>query len=721
MTSPFYHIPYYPAFDQMTPENAEPAIRRMLAECRATVDALENSATPTWQGLILPLHDACHPLFDAWGILSHMLSVMNSDAWRRVQESLQPEIVAFSLRIGQSRAFYEGFRALQSADQAAPSLTPVRRRILAQTLQNAEQAGVGLPPEQQSRFNAIQTELARISTAFHNHVLDATKAFSLTLHSREETDGLPPALLAVTSQTARQSLALQSPEDPTRGDRSRACVKCTEAHMEGECPHEPPQPASELGPWKITLDTAVYLPFMMHSRNRTARETLYRAYATRASSGETDNTPLIEQSLALRRELAGLLGYATFADLSLSNKTAKTVAAVDALIAQLADASRAAGQQESADLLAFARANGFTEEALKPWDITFWSERQREHLYDYSDEELSRYFLFPRVLEGLFHLASRLFGITITPADGEAPTWHPDVRFFRVADADGTPRACFFLDPYSRPETKSGGAWMNDFRTRERLSDGTVKLPMALLVCNQSVPVGSEPPVMRFQEVATLFHEFGHALQHMLTTVEDPEASGVNGIEWDAIEIASQFMENWCYDRSTLEGLSRHAETGETLPDALFDRLVAAKNYRAGSAMLRQLFFAATDMDLYARYPRPEWPDADAVKRLNAAKYSPSPMLPDDRFLCSFGHIFGGPYSAGYYSYKWSEVFSADAFAAFEDAGLDKADAVCATGRLLRNTLLALGGGTDPSEVFRLFRARDPSIAPLLRHAGLAK
>jgi oligopeptidase A len=700
MNSPFYHIPYYPAFDQMTPENAEPAIRLMLAESRAAVDALEASSSPSWAGLVKPLHDACHPLFDAWGILCHMLSVMNSDAWRRVQESLQPEIVAFSLRVGQSRAFYDGFRALQSADKASPCLTPVQRRILTQTLRSAEQAGVGLAPDQQARFNAIQMELARLSTAFRNHVLDATKAFSLTLHTRDEVDGLPPALLAVTSQAARQSLAPQSPPAP----------------VEGECPHEP---SPEHGPWKITLDTAVYLPFMMHSRNREAREKLYRAYVTRASSGASDNTPLIEQMLSLRRELAGLLGYATFADLSLSNKTAKTVAAVDALIEQLESASRDAAQHEASDLLAFARARGFAEETLQPWDLTFWAERQREHLYDYSDEELSRYFLFPRVLEGLFALAARLFGIAITPADGEAPVWHPDVRFFRVADENGTPRACFFLDPYSRPETKSGGAWMNDFRTRERLGDGSVKLPMALLVCNQSVPVGNEPPVMRFQEVNTLFHEFGHALQHMLTTVEEPEASGVNGIEWDAIEIASQFMENWCYDRGTVKGLSRHAETGEHLPDALFDRLVAAKNYRAASAMRRQLYFAATDMDLYARYPRPEWPDAETVKRLNAAKYSPTPPLPEDRFLCSFSHIFGGGYAAGYYSYKWSEVLSADAFAAFEEAGLDNAEAVRATGRRFRDTLLALGGGTDPSEVFLLFRGRAPAIAALLRHAGL--
>lgn len=686
--SPFYHIPYYPAFDRMTPENATPAFGQLLAEARAAVDALEQNIVPSWSGLMRPLHDACHPLYDAWGLLSHMLSVMNSEAWRRVQESVQPDIVAFSLRVGQSRAFYDGFRALRDADQAAPCLTPVQRRILAKTIQSAEQSGVGLAPEQQVRFNAIQMELARLSTAFRNNLLDATKAYSLILRTPGEAEGLPPALLAATAQAAKEA-------------------------------GEPATP--EHGPWKITLDAAVYLPFMMHSRNRTAREHLYRAFATRAASGALDNTPLIEQLLALRRELAGLLGYPHFAALSLSNKTAKTVEAVDTLVARLADASRDAGRCEAADLQAFARANGFTEDPLQPWDITYWAERQREHLYDYSDEELSRYFLFPRVLEGLFSLAERLFGIDITPADGEAPTWHPDVRFFRVADQNGTPLACFFLDPYSRPETKSGGAWMNDFRTRDRRPDGSLQLPMALLVCNQSAPVGNAPPVMRFQEVNTLFHEFGHALQHMLTTVDEPDASGVNGIEWDAIEIASQFMENWCYDRGTLKGLSRHAETGEPLPDALFDKIVAAKNYRAATAMLRQLFFAATDMDLYARYPRPEWPDADAVKRADAAKYSPTPLLAEDRFLCSFSHIFGGGYAAGYYSYKWSEVVSADAFAAFEEAGLADDAAVRATGRRFRDTLLALGGGADPAEVFLLFRGKGPSADALLRHSGLCR
>jgi len=686
--NPFLSIPHLPAFDRMTPDAAEEAFARLLPEAYAAVDALEKSIVPSWSGLVRPLYDACHPLYDAWSLLSHMLAVMNSDGWRRVQQDLQPKIVAFSLRVGQSPVFYDGFRTLRDLDRRAPCLTPVQRRILDKTIQSAEQSGVGLPPDKQARFNEIQKELAAIGTSFRNNVLDATKTYSLTLRDLRDVEGLPPALLAVTAQAARAA---------------------------GESGATP-----EGGPWRITLDTAVYMPFMMHSRNRAARETLNRAFATRAAADPFDNTPLLARSLALRRELASLLGYATFADLSLSNKTARTVAAVDNLIARLDEATRDASRREAEDLLAFARSRGFAETALQPWDIAFWAERQREHLYDYSDEELSRYFLFPRVLDGLFSLAKRLFGVTIEPADGQAPVWHPDVRFFRVADADGKPLACFYLDPYSRPETKSGGAWMNELRTRDRRPDGTLTLPVAVLVCNQSVPVGDVPPVMRFQEVNTLFHEFGHALQHMLTTVDEPDASGVNGIEWDAIEIASQFMENWCYDRATLKKLSCHAESGETLPDDLFDRVVAAKNYRAAAAIRRQLYLAATDMDLYARFPRPEWPDADAVKRHNAAKYSPTPHLPEDRFLCSFSHIFSGAYAAGYYSYKWSEVMSADCFAAFEEAGLDNEAAVRATGRRYRDTILARGGSEAPSEVFRLFRGRAPTIDALLRHYGLA-
>ncbi len=673
----------------MTPKNASEAFEPLINEANAAIDSLERNVVPSWPSLMRPLYDVCHPLHDAWNMLCHMLSVMNDEAWRKVQAKVQPEIVAFALRVSQSRKFYEGYLALREDDRKHGSLSPVRRRILAQAIRSAEQTGVGLSSAAQARFNAIQTELSRLATNFRNNVLDATKSFSLILTKPEELEGLPTSLLSVAEIAAHN--------DKIKQDRQ----------------------AVGKGPWKITLDTAVYLPFMKNSRNRQAREQLYRAHVARASADACDNTPLIESIITLRHELAALLGYQTYADLSLSEKSAKTVPYVDQLIEKLASASRSAGELEIRALTEFARASGFNDDRLQPWDMLFWMERQSESLYGYSEEELSIYFPFPRVLEGMFHLAERLFGIVIKTADGEAPVWHPDVRFFKVADMDNTPLACFYLDPYSRPATKSGGAWMNDFRTRDRKPDNRLQLPMALLVCNQSVPVDNNPPLMRFNEITTLFHEFGHALQHMLTTVEEPQASGVNGIEWDAIEIASQFMENWCYDRPTVKLLSRHAETGAPLPDDLFDKLVAAKNHFAANNMLRQLFLAAIDIDLYARYPRPEWPDADAVKRRNASLFLPEALLPEDRFLCSFSHIFAGAYAAGYYSYKWSEVFSADAFAAFEEAGLDNEPAVRDVGKRFRSTLLALGGGADPVEIFKMYRGQVPTVDALLRHSGL--
>ncbi|MBP5509602.1 MAG: M3 family metallopeptidase [Kiritimatiellae bacterium] len=690
--NPFFEIPQFPDFAAMTPELADEALTALLPACSAAFDKVEQDiasrladggATLDWNNCDRAVYEATLPLSDAWGMVGHLISVMNSDGWRAVQEKFIPLLVPFFLRVSQSDVLYRAYRAMRDRDAASPFLSKVQRRILAKSILGMEHSGVGLEGEAKARFNAIQQELATLATTFRNHLLDATKAFSLTLEKREEVEGLPDSLLAVTAQAAG-------------GDKDK-------------------------GPWKITLDAAVYVPFMRYSRNAAARETVYRAHCTRASSGETDNTEIIERILSLRREYANLLGYPTYADLNLSTKMAKTVQNVDSLTGELADAARDVAKRENEELEAFANADPRgTSLPYVPWNVSFWSECRREALYDYSDEELSRYFPFERVLEGLFALAVRLFGIRIEAADGEAPVWHKDVRFFRVSDgSDGRTLAYFYLDPFSRPETKSGGAWVNPLRPLDRHPDGAVTLPVVSLVCNQTVPVGGAGPVMRLREIETLFHEFGHSLQHMLTVIDLPAASGMEGIEWDAVEIASQFMENWCYDYPTLASLSRHSETGETLPESLFKKVLAAKNYRAATAMMVQLEYGATDMDLYARYPREGWSNANDVKEYNFARFSFTPQFAEDRFLCGFSHIFGGGYAAGYYSYKWSEVLSADAFSAFEEAGLDNESAVQATGRRYRDTILAMGGGTDPAEVFRLFRGRDPSIDAILRHNGL--
>jgi oligopeptidase A len=551
---------------------------------------------------------------------------------------------------------------------------------------------VGLQGQKRERFNEIQQELARLSTAFSNHVLDATKAFALTLDTPEDVEGLPPSLLQLAAQAARQAGATTA--------------------------------TPEHGPWRITLDYPSFGPFLEHSRRRDLREQLYRAFITRASSGAEDNTPLLGSILSLRQEQAQLLSYNSFAELSLASKMAPDVATVERFLEELRQASFTAARQDLEDLRNCARAAGATEaENLCHWDLAFWAERLREQRYNFNDEELRPYFPLPRVLDGLFALVQRLFGIQIRPAPGETAAWHEDVRFFRVYDDQERPIAAFYLDPYSRPAEKRGGAWMDECVGRSRILAApgqTVRLPAAYLICNQTPPVDGKPALMSFNEVKTLFHEFGHGLHHMLTTVDYGLAAGIHNVEWDAIELPSQFMENWCYHRETLMGMSAHVETGEPLPEELYRKLCAARTYRAGSLMLRQLFFACLDIALHHHFdPQGSETPFDVQQRV-AALTTVLPPLSEDRFLCSFGHIFAGGYAAGYYSYKWAEVLSADAFAAFEEAGLDNAVALTATGRRYRNSILALGGSRPPMEVFREFRGREPSTAALLRHSGLA-
>jgi oligopeptidase A len=484
------------------------------------------------------------------------------------------------------------------------------------------------------------------------------------------------------------------------------------------------QGTAATGPWRITLDFPSFGPFLEHSRRRDLREQLYRAFITRASSGDQDNTPLINRILQLRQQECDMLGYAHFADLSLASKMAPNVAAVEQLLEELRQASFDAAHQELVDLRDFARAQRAEEaDDLTHWDLPFWFERLREDRYHFSDEELRPYFPLPQVLEGLFALAHRLFGVHIEPADGEVPVWHDDVRFFRIYDEQDQEIAAFYLDAYSRPAEKRGGAWMDSCIGRSRLlaePGKAVRLPVAYLTCNQTPPVDGKPSLMNFTELRTLFHEFGHGLHHMLTKVDYGMAAGIRNVEWDAVELPSQFMENWCYHRDTLMGLSAHVDTGAPLPQALYDKLCAARNYRSGSLMLRQLYFAFMDLELHARFDPNGSDTIFDVQRRIAAKTTPLPPLPEDRFLCSFGHIFAGGYAAGYYSYKWAEVLSADAFAAFEEAGLTDASALAETGRRYRNTVLALGGSQAPMDIFKAFRGREPDSTALLRHAGLA-
>ncbi len=706
-----------PPFEAIKPQHVVPAMTQLLAELDENLATLEVKVRPTWSGLVEPLDRLVERLKWSWRIVSHLMNVKNSPELRKAYETVQPKVVQFLNKLKQSQPLYEAFKALRAGDAWA-SLDSAQQRIVEAAIRDAELSGVGLGGEKregvaqspQARFNAIDLELAELSTKFANNVLDATKAFSLTLTNFDEIDGLPPSLTSLAAQAAGAA-----------GEENAT---------------------AENGPWRITLDTPSFGPFIQHSTRRDLREKLYKAFISRASSGELDNAPVIERILQLRQEKAMLLGFNSFAELSLASKMAPNIEAVEALLEEMLSVSFDAAAKEMDELKAFAAAKGAKESSvLQPWDLNFWSERQWEEKFGFSAEELRPYFPLPQVLDGLFSLVKRLFGVTITAADGDAPVWHEDVRFFQIADELGAPIAYFYLDSYSRPAEKRGGAWMDECISRAKITEAgttTTRMPVAYLVCNQTPPVDGKPSLMTFSEVETLFHEFGHGLHHMLTQVDYAGAAGFNNVEWDAVELPSQFMENWCYHRETLLDMANNfsipnfsipnrdlytttAPTINTLPQSrtsdVFDsnenryyqKLLAARNYMSGSAKLHQLHFSCVDIELHHRYqPGGDETVTDVCNRI-AQTTTIMPPLPEDAFLCAFGHIFAGSYAAGYYSYKWAEVLSADAFAAFEEAGLDSDLVLAATGKRFRDTVLASGGSKHPMEVFKSFRGREPS------------
>ncbi|MFM7277254.1 MAG: M3 family metallopeptidase [Microcystis aeruginosa] len=669
-----------PAFDQIQPGLIVPGMTQLLQELARELTELEAEIAPTWEKLVEPLTRIEERLSWSWGIIGHLMGVKNSPELRQAYETVQPQVVEFISRLSQSKPIYQAFLSLRQGESWT-QLDEAQQRIVEASLRDAQLAGVGLLGEKKDRFNAIQLELAEITTKFSNNILDATKAFQLKLTTPEDIAGLPPSLLSLAAQTARG---------------------------QGET-----NASNETGPWVITLDFPSYFPFMKYSDNRELREKLYKAYVSRADLGELDNNPLIDRILQLRQEQAHLLGYSTYAEVSLARKMANSVDEIEKLLDNLRQVSYEAAKQDLEALKTFAGTDD-----LKHWDIAYWSEKQRQAKFNFSAEELRPYFPLPRVLEGIFSLAKRIFGVEIIAADGQAPIWHPEVRYFQINDEKGEKIAYFYLDAYSRPAEKRGGAWMDVCIGRAKT--GTeVRLPVAYLICNQTPPVDGNPSLMTFEEVTTLFHEFGHGLQHMLTTVDYSGAAGINNVEWDAVELPSQFMENWCYDRPTLMSMAKHYETGETLPEHYYQKLLLAKNYMSGSAMLRQLHLSLVDLELHHRYQPNGGETPKQVRQRLAATTTIIPPLPEDAFLCSFGHIFAGGYAAGYYSYKWAEVLSADAFAAFEEVGLDNEEAVKAIGRRFRDTVLAMGGSSHPMNVFKAFRGREPITEPLLRHSGL--
>ena len=683
-----------PPYGQFTPEAIGAGMPELLQQLEAALARHETSLTaledPTWEQVIDPLHHVEERLRWAWGVVNHLTGVCDSDALRQVYREQQPAVVRFYNRLGQSEPLYNALRRLQQRHrQGALPLDGVQQRILTTAVQAMELQGVGLEPEQRQAFNAASTRLAELSTSYSNHVLDATKAWSLLLQEPVQVDGLPESLRELMAAAAREA-----------------------GHGEATAAD---------GPWQLGLDLPRYGPFLRYSRQRDLREQVYRAYVSRASAGDTDNHPLIREILTLRHQQAQRLGYKSWAQVSLVSKMAGSVEDIEQLVEELRRPSQPAAAKELEQLRQLAKEMGAPEgEHLQPWDVSYWSEQLRRRRFDLDSEALRPWFPLEQVLEGLFGLCERLFAIRILAADGEAPTWHRDVRFFRVVDqAQGTPMAAFYLDPYARPGQKRGGAWMDECLVRQQNDQGQVVHPVAYLICNQTPPVNGTPSLMTFMDVQTLFHEFGHGLQHMLTTIDRPQASGLNLVEDDAIELASQFMENWCYDQPTIMAMARHWQTGASLPEAEFGKITAARTFMAGTAMMRQLGFAQGDLELHARW-RPDGQETpEAMWRRIATTMATLPPIVEDATICSFEHLFAGGYAAGYYSYKWSEVLSADAFAAFEEAGLENEPAIRALGKGYRDTVLSLGGSQHAGEVFQAFRGREPSTEPLLRHSGL--
>jgi len=668
---------------EVSAQNVEDAIPVLVNQTNATFTEfeanlkgmIERNETLSWSSVVQPIENITDRVGISWNTVSHLHGVKDSDAFREAFSKVQPEIVTLMTRISQSKPVYDAFKILATGSYG---LDEAQKRILASGIKSAYNSGVSLEGKDKARYNEIAQELAKLGTKFSNNNLDSVKSFGIILKDPKDVEGLPETLLDLIAAAAAKELNVS--KDPKKG------------------------------PWKLTLDEPCFGPFMKHSTNRPIREKLYKAYITKASFGEHDNREVIESIRKLRNEKAKILNFSDYAHFSLDSKMAESPEAVVEMLTNLRVKSTPDAKKEIKQLKEYASKLD-SQLDFKHWDVAYYAERQKEDLFSLKEEEIRPYFPLPRVLQGLFKLSSELFGIEIKESPGEADIWDKSVQYFKVFDKSGTYLASFYLDPYSRPSEKRGGAWMGPAISR---SENLNRTPIAYLICNQSPPTDLKPSLMTFGEVKTLFHEFGHGLQHMLTTVKYSEAAGTNNIEWDAVEVPSQYMENWMYDWETVQKVSGHYKTGESLPREKFDQLIKARRYMAGSSMLRQLYFSALDLEFHISTD----PWQTVMKRVSD-KYTILKPLPEDMFPCSFSHIFAGGYAAGYYSYKWAEVMAADAFAAFEEVGLENRKAVSNVGRRFRETYLALGGARDPKKVFIDFRGREYKTDALLHYYGL--
>lgn len=665
-----------PAFSQLEPHKIEAMIDQLLADNRTAIDTLlDAGAEPSWDALVAPLDSMNDRLAQAWSPVSHMNAVVNNDALRDAYNACLPKLSQYWTELGQNQRLYEAFAKLAASAEFS-QLSEAQQKVINNNLRDFRLSGIALNAEDQQTYAGLKQRLSELTTKFSENVLDASNAWQKLITDEAQLAGLPEMALAAAKQLAASK------------------------EQEG---------------WLLTLDFPSYLPVMTYAEDAQLRQEVYTAFATRASeqgpgAGQWDNSEIMLEILDLRLQLAKLLGFDNYAEYSLATKMADTPDQVIAFLNDLAEKSLPVAQQDYQQLCDFARAE-YGVESLQAWDLPYYSEKLKQSKYAISEEQIRPYFPLPKVVEGLFAVTGKLFDIEIKELS-EFDRWHEDARLFEISRG-GETIARFFFDLYAR-EKKRGGAWMDDCRVRRRLDDGAVQLPVAYMVCNFSSPVGDDPALLTLNEVTTLFHEFGHGLHHMLTQIEYADVSGINGVAWDAVELPSQFLENWCYEPEALALISGHYQTGEALPQELLDKMLAARNFQSGMMMMRQLEFALFDFKLHREYT-PGSTDVQVL--LDAVREQVAVVTPPafNRFQHSFSHIFAGGYAAGYYSYKWAEVLSADAFSRFEEEGIFNTE----VGTDFRQNILEMGGSREPMELFVAFRGREPDVDALLRHSGI--
>ncbi|MGR9100834.1 MAG: oligopeptidase A [Gammaproteobacteria bacterium] len=678
MNNPLLSDSTLPLFSQIKPEHVVPAIDKLLAEARATVELkLEAADRYSWETLIEPIEDAEDRLNKAWSPVSHMNSVVNSEELRKVYNACLPKLSEYATEMGQNERLFNAYRHIADSPEY-PGLNAAQQKSVQNALRDFRLSGIDLDEDKKRRYKEISLELSNLASKFEENVLDATNAWSKSVEQESLLSGLPETAMWLARQAAER--------------------------------------AGQTG-WLLNLEFPSYLAVMTYADSRELRREMYFAFSTRASdqgpdAGRWDNTEMMEKTLALRHEKARLLGFSNYAELSLATKMAESPQQVVDFLEDLAARSRLQAQKDLQDLREFAR-DEFGLDDLEAWDIGYYSEKMRQHRFRLSQEEVRQYLPVSRVLPGMFAVVEKLYGLKISEID-EFDKWHEDVRFFQILDRFGELRGRFYIDLYARPK-KRGGAWMDDCISRKK-TGGRIQTPVAFLTCNFTPPTGGDPALLTHDEVITLFHEFGHGLHHLMTQIDHLSVSGISGVEWDAVELPSQFMENWCWEKEALDLIAGHYRTGEKLPDELFEKMQEAKNFQSGMMMVRQLEFSLFDFRIHLEYD-PEQ-GGRIYDILNEVRRQVAVVLPPDfnRFAHSFSHIFAGGYAAGYYSYKWAEVLSSDAFSLFEELGIFNPEA----GKSFLTNILEKGGSEDAMALFVNFRGRKPEIDALLRHNGIA-